>query len=101
MFRRNISVKSFIYNTLEMHITLCLLIVMVGLMGVYLASCSSSVEDEEQKQNLEQPDLEVLLKDVVLIPAGEFLTCLPSACACRTCLPSAQAGADRLAQAGG
>ena len=42
---------------------------MIGLMGILLACGSSPIEDENQKQNIEQPDL----TDMVLIPAGEFL----------------------------
>jgi len=42
---------------------------MIGLMGICIACGSSPIEDEKQEQNVEQPDL----KDMVLIPAGEFL----------------------------
>ena len=38
-------------------------------MGILLACGSSPIEDEDQEQNVEQPDL----KNMVLIPAGEFL----------------------------
>ena len=54
-------------NTVRMHINLCWLIVMVGLMGVCLACGSSPIEDEEKEQN------EEILEDMALIPAGEFL----------------------------
>jgi formylglycine-generating enzyme required for sulfatase activity len=40
---------------------------MMGLMGICMACGSSPIEDQEQ--NVEQPDL----KNMVLIPAGEFL----------------------------
>jgi formylglycine-generating enzyme required for sulfatase activity len=41
----------------------------IGLMALLLACGSSPIEDENQEQNVEQPDL----KNMVLIPAGEFL----------------------------
>ena len=47
----------------------CLWFIMIGLMGILLACGSSPIEDEDQEQNVEQPDLE----DMVFIPAGEFL----------------------------
>ena len=42
---------------------------MIGLVAIYMACGSSPIEDEEQEQNKKQPDL----KDMVHIPAGEFL----------------------------
>jgi len=42
---------------------------MIGLMGICIACGSSPIEDENQEQIVEQPDL----TDMVLIPAGEFL----------------------------
>ena len=44
-------------------------IIIIGLMGILLACGSSPIEDEDQEQNVEQPDS----KNMVLIPAGEFL----------------------------
>jgi len=42
---------------------------MIGLMGVCIACGSSPIEEKDREQNAEQPDL----KNMVLIPAGEFL----------------------------
>ena len=42
---------------------------MMGLMVIYMACDSSLIEDKDQEQNVEQPDL----KNMVFIPAGEFL----------------------------
>lgn len=42
---------------------------MVGLIGILLSCGSPPIEDEDHEQNIEQPDL----KNMVLIPAGEFL----------------------------
>ena len=42
---------------------------MMGLMVICMACDSSPIEDKDQEQNVEQPDL----KNMVLIPAGEFL----------------------------
>ena len=64
-------------DTSGMCIKVCWLVVMVGLMSVYLACGSSPIEDEEQEQNFEQPDLEEILKDMVFISAGEFLMGTP------------------------
>ena len=58
-------------NTLGICIRACQLIVMVGLMSVCLAC--GLIEDEGEEQNVEQPDLEEILKDMVFIPAGDFL----------------------------
>jgi len=44
-------------------------ITVIGLISICMACGSSPVEDESHEQNAEQPDL----KDMVLIPAGEFL----------------------------
>ena len=50
---------------------ICLPIVMAILMVLCIACSNSPVE--EDNQNKESPDLEKILKDMVLIPAGEFL----------------------------
>jgi len=42
---------------------------MIGLVAIRIACGSSPMEDENHEQNVEQPDL----KDMVFIPAGEFL----------------------------
>jgi formylglycine-generating enzyme required for sulfatase activity len=42
---------------------------MIGLMGICMACGSSPIEDENHEQNVEPPDL----KNMVFIPAGEFL----------------------------
>ena len=42
---------------------------MMGLMVICMACGSSPIEDEDREQNVEPPDL----KNMVLIPAGEFL----------------------------
>ena len=47
----------------------CWCIIIIGLMGILLACGSTPIEDKDQEQNVEQPDL----KNMVLIPAGEFL----------------------------
>ena len=44
-------------------------IIMMGLMVICIACDSSPIEDKDQGQNVEQPNL----KNMVLIPAGEFL----------------------------
>ena len=47
----------------------CWCISIIGLIGILLSCGSSPIEDENQEQNVKQPDL----KNMVLIPAGEFL----------------------------
>ena len=44
-------------------------IIMIGLISILLACGSPPIEDEDQEPNVEQPNL----KNMVLIPAGEFL----------------------------
>jgi len=56
-------------NTLGMCIKACWWLIMIGLMGICMACGSSPIEEEDHEQNAEQPDL----KNMVLIPAGEFL----------------------------
>ena len=48
-------------------------IIMIGLIGIFLACGGSPIEDGNHEQNAKQPDL----KNMVLIPAGEFLMGLP------------------------
>jgi hypothetical protein len=47
---------------------------MMVLMVIFVTCSNSPVEEDNQDK--EAPDLEKILKDMVLIPAGEFLTCL-------------------------
>ena len=50
-----------------------LIVITLRLMCIYIGCDESLVGDKDSDQNKEQLDLEVILKDMVLIPAGEFL----------------------------
>ena len=48
------------------------LIIIISLIGIY-AACDKSPVEDDSKPDANQPNLEAILKDMVLIPAGEFL----------------------------
>ena len=56
------------YPLLPLHVLLSMTVLMV-----ICVACSNSPVEEENNQDKEAPDLEKILKDMVLIPAGEFL----------------------------
>lgn len=60
-----------IQNVLYSYTKICLPIAMTVLMVICAACSNSTVEEDEQDK--EVPDLEKILKDMVFIPAGEFL----------------------------
>ena len=55
--------------SLGIYIETCWWTIMIGLIGILLACGSSPIEGENHEQNVEQPDL----KNMVFIPAGEFI----------------------------
>ena len=55
--------------SLGIYIETCWWMIAVGLIGILLSCGSPPIEDENHEQNVEQPDL----KNMVFIPAGEFL----------------------------
>ena len=59
-------------NRFKIRIKTCLPIVTTALMVICMA-CGNSPVEEDNQEKIKTPDLEEILRDMVLIPAGEFL----------------------------